>query len=188
MKRFLIPVLSVLALALFLEGCEKAVPPKPDEHALFQVIDDNAQAFEKKDIDAVMATIHPQSPDFAGTRTQVADLFQKVEVTLKFTQTNMKVVESSPEEAKVSFQQTTSQVDGDKTVPLNIIDSLDTLRPDNGKWKIFRTASLKITRLKQPNDANSPSAPQEAAPAPEPAPSPAPPAEPKPAAPEKPAP
>src|SRR5258706_16073749 len=60
MKFLFSPLLPVLALAFVLAACEKSSPP-PDKEVLFKVLEDNVHALEKKDVDAVMATIHPQA-------------------------------------------------------------------------------------------------------------------------------
>jgi hypothetical protein len=165
----------LLALAFLPGGCEKAAPG-PDEKVLFQAIQDNANAFDRKDVEAVMATIHPKSPGFDANRGIVADMFSKV--TLKFVVSDLKVITSSPEEARVSFKQETDKVVGDQMIPLNIVEGVHTLRPDNGKWKIFSTDTTNTRRL----EGKPPGTP-EATPA-TPAPAPAAEAAPKPAAPE----
>ena len=184
MKSALLPLLSVLALALAFGGCEKTAPA-PDEATLFQAIQDNVKAFEKKDVDAVMATIHPQSPSFAATRDLVGQMFQSLD--FKCTLSDLKVVTASPDEARVSFVQKTEKTGGDAPFPNNIEQGIHTLRPDNGKWKIFGTLITRQTDL----DGNPLAAPESSAPAPEPPPAPTPAAAPpsKPATPaEKPAP
>jgi hypothetical protein len=173
LKSLLAPLLSVFALALLFTGCEKPAPP-PADQVLFQAIQDNAQAFDKKDVDAVMATIHPQAPNLAQTREFIAQLFNDMD--LKFTVSDLKVVTATPEEARVSFKQKTEKVEAGSTVPLNVIEGVHTLRPDNGKWTIFNTIKTKETRLDQkPADSpeNSPSAPAPGAPASPAAPAPA---------------
>ena len=160
MKLFLFPLLSCLALTFFLGGCEKAAP-LPDEKVLFQAIQDNAEAFGKKDVDAVMATIHPQSPNFAQTRDVVARMFS--EVNLRFTVSDLKVVTSTPDEAKVSFVQKTEKVGSTGPVPLNVVEGIHILRPDDGKWKIYGTLQTKVTPL----GGASPASPETAPPAPE---------------------
>jgi hypothetical protein len=164
------------------------VPPRPDDKVLFQAIEDNVQAINKKDLDAFMATIHPSAPTFASTRDTVGKMFSTVD--LKFTVKDLKVITSSPEEAQVSFVQTTEKVGGDAPFQNRIMEGVHTLRPDNGKWKIFGTAPIKVTPL----NAAAPGTPEvtpaspPTTPPPEPAPKAAPP-EPAPATPaDKPAP
>jgi len=199
MKSLLTPLLSVLSLAFVLAGCEKSAPP-PDQAVLFQTIQDNVHALEKKDVDAVMATIHPQAPSFDSTREIISEMFKAVD--LKYTLSDLKVVTAGPDEARVSFMQKTEKTGGEAGFQNNVVQGIHTLRPDNGKWKIYRTFQTSVTGL----DGKPLTAPEEAAPPaspepttekppgpaiPEPAPAPATPAEPapKPAAPpaEKPA-
>ena len=191
MKIRLLSFLSTLAVVFLQTGCEKPAPPeppRPDEKVLFQAIEDNVEAINKKDLDAFMATIHPKAPTFASTRDTVGKMLASVD--LKFTVRDLKVVTSSPDEAQVSFVQTTEKVGGDAPFQNRIMEGVHTLRPDNGKWKIFGTAAGKVTPL----DGAAPAIPETApasppsAPSPESAPKPAP-AEPAPATPaEKPAP
>jgi hypothetical protein len=169
-----IGTLSLAALALIVGGCEKK-EPGPDEKVLFQVIQENAEALNKKDIDGVMASIHPKAPSFATTRDFVNDAFKQV--TLKITMSDLKVKDANSEEAHVSFVQKTEKVDGDHTTPLNIVEGVDTLRPDNGKWKIFGTINTKVTRLdvgKENPAATESTSPAPAATTPAPAATPAP--------------
>jgi ketosteroid isomerase-like protein len=184
-------LLPVFLFACALTGCDK--PERgPDDKALFQVIQDNLQAMEKKDLDGVMATIHPKGPYYGSTRDAVAEVFKVLD--LKYTLSDLKVVSATPDEAQVSFVQKTEKTGGDGEFQDNIQQGVHTLRPDNGKWKIYRTTLTKITDLNgkplgapqpaapEPAPAAAPAAPApEAAPAPAPATTPAPPATPSPA-------
>jgi hypothetical protein len=191
MKSLFAPLLSVVMLALVTAGCEKAASPPPDEKVLFQAIEDNARAFNKKDVDGVMGTVHPKMPSFAQLRDFIAQTFSQVD--LKVTVSDLKVVTSSPEEARVSFKQKTDKVTDKGVVPLNIVEGIHTLRPDNGTWKILATVNTKVTPLGEPpveaaettpsasaatpSPAATPAAAPEPPPAPEPAPKAAPPTE-----------
>ncbi len=134
-----ISLLPVLALAIVPVGCEKAAPVAagPDEKVLFDVVQENADAVNKKDVDAVMATIHPQSPKFAETREAVTRVFASV--TPKVAPQDLKVIQSSPEEARIRLVLKTEKIEGERTVPVGLVEELETLRPDNGKWKIYDT-------------------------------------------------
>ncbi|MEP6668156.1 MAG: hypothetical protein ABJF10_03335 [Chthoniobacter sp.] len=191
MKFFFAPLLSVFALAFMVTGCQRAGTP-PDKAVLFQTIEDNVHALEKKDVEAVMATIHPQAPSFDSTREIISEMFKAVD--LKYTLSDLKVVTANPDEARVSFVQKTEKTAGEAGFQNNIVQGIHTLRPDNGKWKIYRTFQTSVTGL----DGKPLTAPEEAAPepttekppgspTPEPSPAPAAPAEPapKPAAPDE---
>jgi hypothetical protein len=132
-----------------------------------------------------MATIHPEAPSFDSTKDIVKQMFAVLDV--KYTVSDLKVVTASPDEAQVSFVQKMEKTGGEGQFQNNIVEGIHTLRPDHGKWKIYRTLNEKITGLDgkplTPPGAETP--PAEAAPAPAPAAEPAP----KPAIPaEKPAP
>jgi len=180
MKISLLPLLPVFAIALLLGGCEKATPP-PDTQALFQAVQDNVHALEKKDLDAAMATIHPEAPSFEANRQILAEMFKALD--LKYELRDLKVVEASAEEAKVSFVQRTEKTGGSGDFQNNIVEGIHTLRPDHGKWKIYSTRQTKVSGL----NGKPLGSPEESAASPAPATesstnAPAP-AEPKPAAP-----
>ncbi|EDY18821.1 hypothetical protein CfE428DRAFT_3479 [Chthoniobacter flavus Ellin428] len=178
MKFFFVPLFAALLLPFVMGGCEKPAAQGPDPKVLSQVIEDNARAFNNKDVDGVMATIHPKMEHFADLKDFIAQTFKAV--TLKVAVSDLKVVTSSPEEARVSFKQTTDKITDAGTVPLNVVEGVHTLRPDDGKWKIFGTVNTNVTRLDQkPGEGSENAAPAAAAapapaPAPETAPAPAP--------------
>ena len=131
-----------LGLAFALFACQK---PIADKAVLFGAIHENVHALEKKDLETVMATIHPQSPAFGATRDAVSEMFAAVD--LKYTLSDLRVVSASPEEVKVSFTQRTEKVGGKGQFVDNIVEGIHTLRPDKGTWKIFKTLQTKITDL-----------------------------------------
>jgi hypothetical protein len=144
-------------------GCEKKEAAKeqaPDEKVLFQVIQDNVAAMNKKDVSAVMATIHPQAKYYDETRGDVEKVF--TQGTYRITVSDLKVKDSNLGEAHVSFVQKTEKVDGDHSTLLNTVDVVDTLRADNEKWKIFDMIYPNPDQLKG-SQANRPK-PEAAAP------------------------
>ena len=145
--RFMTPALLrhalALGLALALFACNK---PIADKDVLFGAIHENVHALEKKDVDTVMATIHPDSPSYAGTREAVQEMFASVD--LKYTLTDLRVEEATPEEVKVSFKQMTEKLGERGQFLSNIVEGVHTLRPDKGTWKIYKTLQTKVTDLK----------------------------------------
>ncbi|MCE9611854.1 MAG: hypothetical protein K8R23_16780 [Chthoniobacter sp.] len=131
-----------LALAVALVSCSK---PLADKDALFGVIHEHVHAFEKKDVETVMSTIHPGSPAFADTRTAVEFVFKNLD--LKYELSDLKLVSITPEEVKISFVQKTTKTGGTGEFKDNIQEGIHTLRPDNGTWKIYKTLVLKLTDL-----------------------------------------
>lgn len=195
MKSFFAPLFAALCLPFVFGGCEKPAAPPPDKTVLFQVIEDNVHAVEKKDADAVMATIHSKAPSFASTREIVSEMFKMLD--LKCTLSDLQVVTATPEEARVSFTQKTEKTGGEGDFQNNIVKGVHILRPDDGKWKLFNTIQTSVTGLdgkplgapEAPAAEPAPASPAPAtAPTAEPAPTPAAPeAAPKPATPAPPA-
>ncbi|HSI11796.1 MAG TPA: nuclear transport factor 2 family protein [Chthoniobacter sp.] len=174
-------MLSVLLLAFVGSGCDKAQPP-PDKAVLFKAIEDNVHALEKKDMDAVMATIHPKAPSFGSTREFVGELFKALD--LKCDLSDLQVVTASPEEARVSFTQKTEKTGGTGEFQNNIEKGVHILRPDEGKWKIFNTIQISVTGLDGKPLGTTEAAGAEPLPAPS---TPSPESAPPPAAPDEPA-
>ncbi len=132
-----------LGLALALFACDK---PMADKAVLFGAIHENVHALEKKDVETVMATIHPDSPAYAGTKETVEEMFKSVD--LKYTLSDLRIEEATPEEVKVSFTQKTEKVGERGQFFSNIVEGIHTLRPDKGTWKIYKTLQTKVTDLK----------------------------------------
>jgi hypothetical protein len=162
MKLPALRLLSLLALVFTLGACQKA-PPLPNEEVVFEGIRDNLRAMEKEDVDGVMATIHPQSEYYESTRAVVREMFEQVDV--KYQLSDLKLVASTPEEAKVTFTQSMEKTGGPGEFRDNIVQGLHTLRLDQGKWKIYRTQNFKITGLDGQPLSAPPAAPEESTPA-----------------------
>ena len=140
--RFLSTMLFT-CVAFFFPGCT----PKPvvDEGAVFSAIKDNLNAMQNKDVEGVMATVHPESPLFGSTRQALLNLFQKYD--LRITLTDLKIVSATPEEVKVSFVQKTERLKGPEDLQSSLCDGVHTLRKDHGKWKIYNTIPGKSVAL-----------------------------------------
>jgi len=124
-----------------------ACAPKPmvDENAVFTSVKDNVNAMQNKDLEGVMATVHPDSPSFGSTREVLQDLFKKYD--LRITLSDLKIVSATPEEVKVSFVQKTERLKGPVDLQSSVCDGVHTLRKDHGKWKIYNTLSGKAVAL-----------------------------------------
>ena len=124
-----------------------ACAPKPmvDENAVLSTVKDNVNAMQNKDLEGVMATVHPDSPSFGSTREVLQDLFKKYD--LRITLSDLKIVSATPEEVKVSFVQKTERLKGPVDLQSSVCDGVHTLRKDHGKWKIYNTLSGKAVAL-----------------------------------------
>ena len=131
-----------LGMTLALFACNK---PIANKDVIFGAIHENVHALEKKDVETVMATIHPDSPAFAGTREAVEEMFKSVD--LKYTLSDLLIESATPEEVKVSFKQKTEKLGERGQFLSNIVEGIHTLRPDKGTWKIYKTLQTKVTDL-----------------------------------------
>lgn len=137
-------LLTAIVFALALGGCQKP-PPPADEAAIFGVIQENLRAMEQEKVDAVMATIHPRAAAYQSTQEFARMMFEEVDV--KYQLSDLKVVSATPEEARVSFVQRMEKAGGPGEFRDNIVHGVHLLRPDQGKWKIYGTVSVKVTDL-----------------------------------------
>ena len=131
-----------LGMSLALFACDK---PIADKNVLFGAIHENVHALEKKDVETVMATIHPGSPQFEGTREAVEEMFKSVD--WKYTLSDLRIESATPEEVKVSYKQKMEKVGERGAFVSNIVEGIHTLRPDKGTWKIYKTLPTKVTDL-----------------------------------------
>ena len=136
------PLLVIVAAAL-LTAC--GPQHKVDQAAVFSVLEKNMDAMQREDVASVMATIHPESPDFEATRGVIAQLFAQFD--LKYELRDLKVVSATPEEVKVSFVQKTTKVAGPAEIPTHLVEGVHTLRKDGGEWKMIRTVTIRTTTL-----------------------------------------
>ena len=133
----------VLTMALALFSCDK---PIADKEVLFGAIHEHIHALEKKDVETVMATIHPESPQLDEMREGAALMFKMVDA--KYTLSDLRIESATPEEVKVSYVEKMEIIGGDRKFVDNIVEGIFTLRPDKGRWKIYKTLATKITDLK----------------------------------------
>ena len=135
-------LLALLLLAFSSVSCRQKAT---DKDAVFGVIHENVHALEKKDINTLMSTIHPDCAAYAETRAAVEQMFKSVD--LKCEVSDLKIVNSNGSEVKVSFKQKTTQVGTQADFNDNIVEGIHTLKLDHGSWKIIKTLQQKITDL-----------------------------------------
>ena len=168
----LIRALTV-ALTLALISCNK---PMADKDAIFGVVHEHVHAFEKKDVETVMATIHPESPAYDGTKAMVGEMFKTVD--LKYELSDLRLESATPEEMKVSFKQKTTKIGGTGQFMDNLVEGVHTLRRDKdlqGKPLFVSPEPAPASPIEPAGQAPAASPPQTpAAPAPAPATPPAP--------------
>lgn len=139
--------LRLLPVALLVCALAACTPKsKVDETAVFGAIQENLSAMQREDINGVMATVHPETPDFEASRAVFEEIFAKYD--LKYDLRELKVVGTTETEVKVSYVQKTQRVGGATDLPDNIVEGVHTLKKDGDKWKLLRTVSIRFTPLK----------------------------------------
>ncbi len=135
---------SLLMISVFsyvFQVCVSGYSEEQEKNPVFQVIQKNLKAAEQEDLDAMMATIHPQNPGFEQTRKAALNLFERVD--LKYTVKDLKVLSTSESEIKVAFKQTMRKIRGG-VFSNNTITGVHVLRKHESKWKFFGTEIQKI--------------------------------------------
>ncbi|HEV7869578.1 MAG TPA: hypothetical protein VGO90_17945 [Chthoniobacteraceae bacterium] len=136
-------VIYLTALAAALTGCRPA--PKVDEQAVLETVRANVAAMQREDLAGVMSTVHSESPAAQTTGEQISELFEQT--SLRYSLSDLKIVEANASEARVRFTQTTKSADAASDVNANTITGEHLLRSENGQWKIFSTQLAEIKQL-----------------------------------------
>lgn len=91
-----------------------------------------------------MATIDPESPDYAATKDMTEALFKKYD--LHYALEKLEIQSVTGDEAKIHFIQITEKVAG-PTFRNNRIDGIHILKKHSGVWKLYDTQLNKLEYL-----------------------------------------
>ena len=148
---------ALVCTALFAGACQRAV--NVDREAAIEVVRRNSQLMQEEKIDEMMATLHPQSPAVAETRTAMEGLAKKFD--LKSELSAVEVVSARSDEVRVRFDQTISKVKGEGEFPSSRVVGTHVLKKDGNAWKIFSTEVISTEVLDAPEETPEPSGPEE---------------------------
>lgn len=110
-----------------------------------QLIADNLKYTQAEDLDAVMSTMHSQSPSLLPTRSTLKQLFPLYEI--KYHLDDVAFVGSDNKYAYAKVIQTTTKISG-PAFHNNRIEALQIFKKENNQWKLWAQANLEITYLK----------------------------------------
>jgi hypothetical protein len=130
-------LLLFLLMACLIAGCAKGQMAGKNP---IEVVQENASAMQKKDVDATMSTIDEKSPAYANTKIQLKKIFDAYELTYELK--DLRIIEETKDEAKVEFTQITKKVKG-PSFRDNEIRGYHILRKSDGQWKISNTVVEK---------------------------------------------
>ena len=131
---------TLLCIALVAEGCHRV--PKADRDAALETVRRNVQFLQEKKLEEMMATIHPQSPVFAQTRTSVGKLVKEFDLQCELTA--LEVLGEKKGDLRVRFEQITERKKGGVIEPRMRLAGVHVLRKDGGAWKIFDTEVINL--------------------------------------------
>jgi len=133
-----IALLLLIALAVF--ACSNKKEYKTPE----SLIKANAEYMNEEDLEGVMTTVHPKSPNYDATEAMAKQIFDRYDLNYKIE--NIKVLEENDKEAKVEFTQVTTKIKG-KDFKNNKATGIHTLKKDGDSWKVYSTEMVNVEFL-----------------------------------------
>jgi len=133
-----ITLILLIILAVF--ACSSKKEYKTPE----SLINANAEYMNEEDLEGVMTTVHPKSPNYAATEAMAKQIFDRYDLNYKIE--NIKVLEENDKEAKVEFSQVTTKIKG-KDFKNNKVTGIHTLKKDSDSWKVYSTEIVNVEFL-----------------------------------------
>jgi len=133
-----------LALILMIISVIFACSSKKEYETPESLIKANAEYMNEEDLEGVMTTVHPKSPNYAATEAMAKQIFDRYDLNYKIE--NIKVLEENDKEAKVEFTQVTTKIKG-KNFKNNKATGIHTLRKDGDSWKVYSTEMVNVEFL-----------------------------------------
>lgn len=112
---------------------------------ILAVVYENLDATNKEDVDRVMSTVHPDSPQRNSTIQGMEYVFNIYD--LEFTLEDAEVIELNGENAKVHYTLFKKALNG-QGFPNSKVEGIHELKKHNGEWKIFRTEEISATQIR----------------------------------------
>lgn len=106
-----------------------------------QVVLENLRATQVEDMEAMLATIHSDSPVYAQTQELATMLFENYDVSYEVQL--FRYIEQDDEYAVVRLEYSSEKVAGGEFND-NILDTIHVFRQEQGDWKIWSMAILEI--------------------------------------------
>ena len=126
-------------------GAKEEKPKEVDaatKQALIDTIKNNLYACDKRNVNLVMSTIHPESPTLKSTRDMMRYIFARLK--LRYTLQQVEVLEVDGDEAEVRVVQYTEKVGGNAAFRNNQVVLIHKLKQDAGKWKLFSSECKQL--------------------------------------------
>ena len=109
-----------------------------------QVVLNNMEAMKQEDLEAMLKTIHSQSPSYMTTKQQAQGMFDAYD--LKYGLTYYKFIGQDKDVAVARVRQTTEKVEGGAFLN-NEIDMIQVFKNERGIWKYWTQAIMAVKYL-----------------------------------------
>lgn len=146
MLRFIFIVTVIFSVFISL-SCSSS--KEKEKGAIEQLIKNNAEFFQKEDLESYIGTLDPTSPEIENTRAMMVELFENYD--LKLTIESTRILKISENKADVEVVQVTSKVSGGDFRD-NKINIVHNLKKVDGAWKISGSKTIKIDYFDQPQE------------------------------------
>ncbi len=114
------------------------------ETLLRRTLDKNLKGYQEEDIEAVMSTIHSESPIFTATKASSQKIFKAYD--LNFGILSFSYIGRDTDYVVIRVKQVTTKIAGPEFRD-NELDAMHILRKKKGEWKLWQTAILEIKYL-----------------------------------------
>ena len=139
-----IPIVLILYLcSLVLSPKSENVAADTDEDAAAEIkalVIENLRATQAEDIEAVLDTMHTQSPAYSNTERAIISVSETYD--LKYQIQLFRYIERDDPYAIARFKFSTEKIAGPDFND-NILDTYHVFRKEEGKWKIWSMAILE---------------------------------------------
>jgi hypothetical protein len=116
------------------------------QKAINSMVISNVQATQEENLDAVLQTIHTQSPGYLATKQQLVPLFDNYD--LKYEILSFKYIGRDNEYAVARVKQSTKKLSG-PAFRNNVVDMIEVFRQEKGQWKFWNQVILEVTYTNQ---------------------------------------
>lgn len=106
-----------------------------------EVVFENLRATQVEDMDAMLATLHSESPSYTQTVELATVLFENYDLNYEILL--FRYIEQDGEYAIVRLEYSSQKIAGGEFNDNNL-DTIHVFRKENGEWKIWSMAILEI--------------------------------------------
>ncbi len=128
---------TIFIIAAGVSACSSGVSEE-EKAEVYNLIEWNLYYARTEDLNGYMWTLHPDSPVYAETESQMAFLFREYDLVYNIEE--WEILSINSDSARVRVLQTTVKVAGPDPFRDNRLEAIHTLRKDaDGAWKLYTT-------------------------------------------------